>query len=355
MSMSLRSHAGRPPAVHVLLLALGLFLVTAAGLLAGPAGGQPARAQAQAHARASAAGPAKGTAGLAKGAAGPADEGSIGMGHAAPGICTTPRRRYRRAAARMSRGIEAALRGRSSVAAVTVADTRTGITCQLHPGWHFHSASIVKVIILETLLHDLGVRHRYLTREQITLTTEMITESDNDAATTLWNEDGMANLRRFLDLAKMTHTELDEDGYWGLTRVTAQDEMLLLRLLTVRSAVLDYTSRQYALRLMAHVIPAQRWGVPAGAPAGVTVHVKNGWLPDPVRWVINSIGVFTSRHRVYRIAVLTRNNPNMDYGVDTVQGVAEVINADLNPGRKPAVLPSAPYPSWGTPDERIPR
>ena len=41
---------------------------------------------------------------------------------------------------------------------------------------------------------------------------------------------------------------------------------------------------------MSQVIPAQRWGVPAGARPGVTVHVKNGWLPDPRLWVVNSIG-----------------------------------------------------------------
>jgi hypothetical protein len=119
--------------------------------------------------------------------------------------------------------------------------------------------------------------------------------------------------------------------------------------------VLDKPSRAYALKLMADVIPSQRWGVPAGAPSDVTVHVKNGWLPDPELWVINSIGAFTGHDRVYRIVVLTRGNPSMDYGVDTVQRVAEVINHDLSPGKKPAVLPSAPFPSWGTADEQIPR
>ena len=105
---------------------------------------------------------------------------------------------------------------------------------------------------------------------------------------------------------------------------------------------------------MARVIPAQRWGVPAGAPADVTVHVKNGWLPYPGDdWHINSIGSFSGRHRNYMIVVLTADNPSMTYGVDTVQDIAEVINRDLNEGVTAVIPASAPYPSWGTPDEQI--
>lgn len=269
--------------------------------------------------------------------------------------CASATAAHHALASRLEKGIARALSGRSSVAAVALADSKTSVRCTYRPFWHFHSASIVKVIILGTLLHDLAVKHQFLTQQEVTLTTEMITQSDNDAASTLWAQLGHSKLRHFLRLAKMTHTVLGPTGYWGLTQVTSADELLLLRLLTFRNPVLDQRSRAYALKLMAHVIASQRWGVPAGAPASVTVHVKNGWLPDPQLWVINSIGAFTNAHRVYRIVVLTRGNPSMTYGVDTVQRVAEVIQRDLNPGQQPAVLPSRPFPSWGTPDERIPR
>ncbi len=286
--------------------------------------------------------------------AAPAQGGPGRVAAAQRAICTAATKRYRRDAARMSREIRAVLlRQRSSVVALAAADGRTRITCGLRSRWHFHSASIVKVLILATLLHDLAVRHEHLTNRDVVLTTEMITESDNDAATALWDQDGIANLQHFLDLARMRHTVLGV-AHWGLTEVTAQDEMTLLRLLAVHNRVLDRSSRGYALRLMADVIPSQRWGVPAGTPAGVKVHLKNGWLPDPELWVINSIGVFTQRHRVYRIVILTRDNPDMDYGVDTVQDLAEVINRGYNPGRKPAVAPSRPFPSWGIPDEPRP-
>jgi hypothetical protein len=269
-------------------------------------------------------------------------------------ICMSAARHHRKLAARMSRGIAAALQGRSSVVSLAVADSRTGVTCRFHQRRHFHSASIVKVIILAALLRHLMAEHRDLTPEEVTLTTAMITNSSNSAASRLWDEVGRRHLQRFLNLAKMTHTRLGPGGFWGLTRATAHDELLLLRVLKSRKSVLDKPSRSYALSLMAHVIPSQRWGVTAGAPDRLGAHVKNGWLPDPELWVINSIGVFTGHHRNYRIVVLTRDNPSMTYGVDTIQGVAEVINHELNPDATDVIPPSAPYPSWGIPDEPIP-
>jgi beta-lactamase class A len=325
-------HTMRPLAALVLGLALCLLTATAAGAQAVTAGARPARAQAAAGAA------------VAAGA----------RTSSAAVTCTAASGKERKLAAQMSQGIAAALQGRSSVVSLAVADTRTRITCSQHTRRHFHSASIVKVIILGALLRHLAAEHRDLSAEQVTLTTEMITESSNSAATTLWDELGRRHLQRFLNLAKMTHTTLGTDGFWGLTRVTAHDEMLLLKVLKGTHSILDKPSRSYAMSLMANVIPSQRWGVTAGAPADMTAHVKNGWLPDPVLWVINSIGIFTGPDRHYRIVVLTRDNPDMTYGVDTIQDVAEVINHDLNPGVTDVVPASAPYPSWGTPDEQIP-
>jgi hypothetical protein len=259
-------------------------------------------------------------------------------------------------AARISRGITAAMRGRSSVVGIAVDDRVKGVTCSFQQDRHFYSASVVKATILAALLRKLAVEHRYLTAAQQALATQMITESSNSAASALWAEVGHPALQHFLHLAKMTQTGLGPDGYWGLTRITSHDELILLKLLTSKNSVLDNASRAYELSLMARVIPSERWGVPAGAPEGVTVHVKNGWLPYPVAddWHINSIGSFSGHHRDYMIVVLTTNSPTMVYGVDTVQGIAEVINRDLNEGVTDVIPASAPYPSWGIPDEQIP-
>jgi hypothetical protein len=80
---------------------------------------------------------------------------------------------------------------------------------------------------------------------------------------------------------------------------------------------------------MAHVELGQRWGVTAGAPAKVTVHVKNGWLPYPKRWNINSIGTFTGTGIGYQITMLTSGNPSMAYGINTIEGACKYLNWNL--------------------------
>jgi hypothetical protein len=285
---------------------------------------------------------------LAVGLASPA-----GARAATPGICESSA--HPALAARMSAGILAALRGRSSAVGLRVVDRRTGVTCSLHQHWHFASASVVKVTILAALLRKLQQEHKSLTSEQRALATEMITESDNQAASLLWNQTGRPALQHFLDLAGMGQTELGPGGFWGLTLITAHDEMLLLKVLTSGNSVLAGQERGYVLSLMAHVISSERWGVTAGAPDDVTAHVKNGWLPLQTHgWRINSIGSFSGHGQDYMIVMLTMDNPTMAYGIDTIQGAAEVINHDLNPGADDVVPPAVPAPSWGTPDEPVP-
>jgi beta-lactamase class A len=272
---------------------------------------------------------------------------------AAPGICQSARHPV--IAARLSSRILAALAGRSSVVGLAVDDRITGITCKLRPHWQFDSASVVKVTILSALLRKLQQEHRSLTAEQRKLATAMITLSDNNAASTLWAETGYPSLQHFLDLAGMTETVLGADDYWGLTLITAHDELTLLQLLTSANTVLTTASRDYVLGLMARVVSYERWGVPAGAPTDVTVHVKNGWLPLPTHgWRINSIGSFSGSGKNYMIVMLTDDNPTMDYGVNTVQAVAEIINHALNPGATSVIPAAAPNATWGQPDELIP-
>jgi beta-lactamase class A len=245
------------------------------------------------------------------------------------GICTAPAA-YRALAARLSADIQGALRGRAGHHAVAVYDRVTTVSCSVDNSLHFDSASVVKAIILAALLRWHQEIGRPLTEEEYELARLMITESDNDAATALWDEVGMDRLQHFLDLADMKQTELGQYGYWGLTQITTHDELLLLILLTGPNKVLSNASRSYQLGLMADVIASQRWGTPAGAPRDVTVHVKNGWLPDGTGWHVNSIGAFTGHGKNYMMTVLTDENPSEQYGIDTIEGVARLVHRDLN-------------------------
>jgi len=266
---------------------------------------------------------------------------AVASRHRAGGVCASAA--HPGLAARISRGIARALRGRLSVAAVTAADPALGLSCRLHPWREFHSASVIKVITLGALLYQLQQEHQSISPEQATLATAMITESDNTSQDVLWNEIGMPALQAFVNAARMNHTVLGTDDFWGLTDVNAHDELRLLRLLITRNNVLDAASRRYALGLMADVISWERWGVSAGAPADMTVHLKNGWLPDPDLWDINSIGDFTHHDYDYSIAILTRNDPDMAYGVDTVEAVAKLINKTLAEGDADDVTAPEPF------------
>src|SRR5260370_35583825 len=166
-------------------------------------------------------------------------------------------------AAGLSSAILSALRRRSSAVGLTVDGRVTGVTCKLPPHWHIDSASVVKVTILSALLRRQNGR---LTAAQRALATKMITISDNAAASTLWAETGRFDLQRFLNLAGMRETQLGPGGYWGLTQITAHDELTVLELLTSKNSVLSAASSTYVLTLRPHVIPSQPWGAPPWPP-----------------------------------------------------------------------------------------
>ena len=233
-------------------------------------------------------------------------------------------------ATKLQRDITAALANRTGTVAVGLYDRSTKTTCTLRNSTAYDSASVVKVTVLATLLWDAKKHNRLLTQRESDLAKAMITKSDNAATSTLWSQLGLTKIKGFLAAAGMTQTKPGADGYWGLTQITVRDEQKLLGLTTVANSVLSDNARAYILKLMGQVISSQRWGTPAGAPAGVTVHVKNGWLSRATHgWRVHSVGSFKGGGHDYTMTVLTQDNSTMDYGINTIQAVAKVIHKDL--------------------------
>lgn len=165
----------------------------------------------------------------------------------------------------------------------------------------------------------------------------MITVSDNGAATALWNAaGGPAGIGRYNAAAGLAGTRLSAcvrcPGItwpgWGLSVTTPADELALLRQLVAPGRLLSPAARGYALSLLENVTPSQRWGVSAGVPAGVTVALKNGWLPlnkAATNWQVNSAGWVSGDGRDYLLVILSTQNPSQPYGVATVSRLGAMV------------------------------
>lgn len=219
------------------------------------------------------------------------------------------------------------LAGQGRDVGIEVLDRVTGRFVGYQETLGFETASIVKVDILATLLWQDQKAGRQLTANQRDLAEDMITESDNDAASALWDVigggSGLAAANRTFGL---TGTMPGPDGYWGATISTPADQIRLLAVLSDDSGPLSAANRAYELNLMADVESDQRWGVPAaGGPATTAVYVKNGWLSSPSdngRWVVNSIGRIVEPGHDWLVAVLTNHQSDEKRAISLVQNTA---------------------------------
>jgi hypothetical protein len=231
--------------------------------------------------------------------------------------------------------------GRAGTVVAAVYDIRTGRTWRLGRGPAQAEASVVKLDVLETLLAQRGRSGTALSAGDRALAGQMIEDSDNTAATSLWDEIGGATaISSFNRQAGLTATSPSScvqcAGFgwpgWGLSTTTPADQITLLRQLVRPSPVLTDSERDYALSLMENITPSQRWGVSGGVPAQVTVALKNGWLPlagTDSDWQINSVGWVSGDGRDYLMAVLVAGNPTEQYGIDTINRLAAMAWQDL--------------------------
>lgn len=232
------------------------------------------------------------------------------------------------------------LSGRTGTLTAALYDVQTGQTYGLSPGSTQDEASVVKVDILATLLSQQSDGSVPSSASEQDLLTSMIEDSDNDSATTLWNQvGGPGAINSFNQQIGMTDTvpsscvtcpNFPWPG-WGLTTTTADDQIKLLRQFVFPSSLLTSAQRTYGLQLMENITSSESWGVNGGVPSGVTVALKNGWLPlsGETNWQVNSVGWIDGDGRNYIVAVLTTGNPTEQYGIDTINNVSTLLWSQL--------------------------
>ncbi len=226
---------------------------------------------------------------------------------------------------------------RSGTVVAAVYDIGSGQTWTLGTHRPQAEASIVKLDILETLFAREGDGPTGLPPADQSLAQEMMEDSDNDAATSLWNAvGGPGPIQSFNTAAGLTDTAPSScvacPGFawpgWGLTTTTPADQIVLLSEIIRPSTLLTDAQRRDALQLMEDVAPSQRWGVTGGVPQQATVALKDGWLPlngAGTDWQVNSVGWISGSGRDYLMAVLTTGNPDEQYGIDTINELSATV------------------------------
>lgn len=234
--------------------------------------------------------------------------------------------------AQLSEAAETSARSRSPVWGVAVAVPSRAFVFTANADEQVPTASVVKVMIMLSVLDRARQDRRPASEEELALLWPMITESDNDATSELWESVGRgAAVASYLRSVGVTGFTPDPGTSWGVSFVSARAMATLLGKL-IGEEILDAPSRALALRMLEGVIPPQRWGVAAGTDAatGDRVGIKNGWYPGEEGWRVNSVGVVRpSAGPAYVIAIVTDARPSMSEGIATIESIAAQVNRQM--------------------------
>ena len=180
----------------------------------------------------------------------------------------------------------------------------------------FHSASVVKSMLLVAYLRMLAGQHRSLDSASRALLYPMIHSSDNEAASAVLAIVGEAALDRVARDAHMVDYE-SGGAFWGFTEISAAD---LARFFFHQQALIPRQFDGYARWLLSSIEPSESWGIPAVARPQFQVFFKGGWLPE-FEDLVSQAARLERPGIVFALAVLTIDNPSMAYGEETIEGV----------------------------------
>jgi hypothetical protein len=240
---------------------------------------------------------------------------------AATGARPAPAARGARALAQLypsARRLTAAKRflaTRAGTKAFAVIDSR-GRLLGVHIHRRFHSASVVKSMLLVAYLRMLARRHLGLSGASEALLYPMIHSSDNDAASGVLAIVGERALNRVARDAQMVDYR-PGGGRWGFTEVSAAD---LARFFFHQDAMIPPRFVAYARWLLSTIEAGESWGIPSVARPEFRVYFKGGWLPE-VEGLVNQAARLERPGIVFSLAVLSTHDPSMDYGERTIAGV----------------------------------
>jgi hypothetical protein len=185
-----------------------------------------------------------------------------------------------------------------------------------HADIRFPSASVVKAMLALAVVRD--ARHRELTAGERALLRPMIAFSDNDAASAVYGRVGGPGLYRVARAARMRR--FADVGNWADAQITAADQA---RLFVRIDRLAPRRHRSFLRRLLASIVPAQRWGIaPVAGRRGFRIMFKGGWRIA----IAHQVALLERDGRRIALAVLTSGTGEA-YGRATEAGIAERVLA----------------------------
>lgn len=246
------------------------------------------------------------------------------MGPTRPGAGGVPApRRYRPVGFDEGRikAAERYARARQGVASFAVVDER-GVMWGRGEHDLFHSASVVKAMLLVAELDRCDAADEPLDDATRDMLTAMITISDNDAATEIYQRVGDEGLRSVAERTGMHDFQVSQS--WGYARISAADMALFFAHLDQE---LPPRFARFGKSLLGSIIPAESWGIPAVAD-GWKVRFKGGWRGTPSGQLVSQAAELRRPGTTLGMAVLTDGSPSMGYGIGTLEGVASRLLGD---------------------------
>jgi beta-lactamase family protein len=205
-------------------------------------------------------------------------------------------------------------RSRQGTVAFAVLDERSDRVRGLRRTTRFRSASVVKAMMLVSVLRRAGKRH--LSETERARLRPMITRSDNAAASAIYAQIGAHGLRRVARAAGMRR--FAPASRWGVSQITAADQVrFFLRI----DNLVPRAHRRYARKLLFSITKGQRWGIaPVAHQKHLKAFFKGGWVPG----ITHQVALLERKRDGKRtaVAVLTRNSPSMAYGEQTIERIA---------------------------------
>jgi hypothetical protein len=192
----------------------------------------------------------------------------------------------------------------------------------------FITGSVVKAMLLVAYLRRLNAmgQHQIDTISN-SLLAPMIEQSDNTAATHVWEIVGDSGLMALARTAGMTHFEAPATASWGFqwatALLTARDQA---RFFYEMDSLIPREFDRYARFLLSNITSSESWGIPAVArPLGYKVFFKGGWRPSPDIFLVHQIARLEKNGQKFAIAIMTDGDADEGYGIDTLQGATRAL------------------------------